>query len=124
MVPRDQLVVVDRSTVLGNPFTHLNLATTKAKFKSATVFDAINDYQQWLITTVKDDFAGILIRRELRFIYDKAVVLSLSNKPLYLGCWCMDETMPSTKDHACHSQVIRNVIYRKYHVNKPPHIKI
>lgn len=123
MVPRDQLVVVDRSTVLGNPFTHFDLVTTKAKFKSASVDDAINDYKQWLIATVKDDFAGMLIRRRLRFIYERAVVLSLSNKPLYLGCWCMDETMPSTKDHACHSQVIRNVIYRKHQANNP-HIKI
>ena len=99
-------VYVGRPSVLGNPYSHLNLKHT---IKVATVEDAVANYAKWLDERIKDSYD---VRDALDHIID---VAEINNNKVYLACWCKDETKPYASDHQCHADVIRDVIL--YHVN-------
>lgn len=99
------LFKVDRSTVLGNPASHLPHA--KARVLTDTVDDAVIYFGSNIGKLSKSD---PLIAAYLEHIYQAAV----SNPTIYLGCWCMDELDPKPYDHGCHTTVIRNICYKRH----------
>ena len=75
-------ILVDRTTIYGNPFSHKD--GTRAKFKVATREEAILRYEQWLLS---QPALVALVRREL--------------PGRVLGCWCVPL--------ACHAEVLARV---------------
>jgi hypothetical protein len=99
------LFKVDRSTVLGNPASHLD--KSKADIKVATVDAAVDYFDQDFKRLYNEDFKA---REYLNQIYETAI----NTDTIYLGCWCMDELDPKQHDHNCHCTVIRRVLLRRY----------
>lgn len=93
-------IYVGRPTVLGNPFSHLNLKHT---IKCETVEEAVQKYKYWLIDRIKDSPAvcGAL---------NHIINVGKEHGTVHLACWCKDETKPLPSDHICHADVIRNTI--------------
>ena len=89
---------------LQNKFSHLDLAHT---VKVATVEEAVACYRDWLHAMLAEK--NIEVRRELNAIYNSAL-----KHTVYLKCWCMDEIKPWRNDHACHAEVIREVVLRRH----------
>lgn len=89
---------------LCNKFSHLDLGHT---VKVATVEEAVACYRDWLHDKLAE--RDIEVRRELNAIYNSAL-----KRTVYLKCWCMDEIKPWRNDHACHAEVIREVVLRRH----------
>jgi len=75
-------VLIDRTTIWGNPFSHKD--GTKAKFKVATREEAIARYAEWLQTQ------PALMAMAKRILRSKV-----------LGCWCDPQ--------ACHGHVLSRI---------------
>lgn len=89
---------------LRNKFSHLKLAHT---VKVETIEEAVACYRDWLYDKLAE--RDIEVRRELNSIYNSAL-----KRTVYLKCWCMDEISPWRNDHACHAEVIREVVLRRH----------
>lgn len=85
-------VYVGRPSVLGNPYSHLEVSV--AKFKCATREEAIEMYKGWLRCEYKN---GGNVKAEL----DRLVGL-YKRQDLVLVCWC--------KPLNCHAEFIRSAI--------------
>ena len=72
-------VLIDRTTIWGNPFSHKD--GTKAKFKAATREEAIELYEKYLLSNAH------LMAMAKRVLRGKI-----------LGCWCDPQ--------ACHGHVL------------------
>lgn len=83
-------VLIDRTTKWGNPFTHLQIEDTKAKFQVETREKAIESYRKWI--TEGD---GQYLLEHLH---------ELKNKTL--GCWC--------KPNTCHGDILAELTEKKY----------
>lgn len=103
------LFQVDRSTVLGNPASHLE--KSNAKVKTKTVDEAVSYFDGWLFLNYRESD----INASLNYIYQQALLYPT----IYLGCWCMDELDPKPYDHNCHCTVIRRVLLRRYRREYP-----
>lgn len=82
---------IGRGSVAGNPFTHLDLATTKASVQVATREDSIKQFELWLRgkrhKTLEPERRAKLL----------AWIATLSRDAV-LGCYCAPQ--------ACHGDVI------------------
>lgn len=62
-------ILVDRSTVFGNPFSHLASECTSAIYRATSRFDSIRKHAQWirepeqsaLLTRVKTELSGKIL---------------------------------------------------------------
>lgn len=98
----DGVEYIGRPSILGNPYTHLE-TDTLAKFKVATVEEAINCYRTHFYIQLHSD---INFRNEVA----RLVRTYQIRGNLYLSCWCKDELKPTKKDHGCHCDVVREFI--------------
>ena len=97
--PWDETVVyVGRPTPLGNPFTHLAVAHTKAEHHVATREEAISSYRVWLRTALRVPFS------EGRVAFQTLVDLRFRHGHLTLVCWCAP--LP------CHAHVLAEEVMR------------
>lgn len=94
-------IYVGRPHVLGNPFSHLTYA--KGTELVPTVDDAVSKYREWLLDRIN---TSITVCDALNHIIN----IGNEHGTVHLACWCKDELNPSPKDHACHADVIREVI--------------
>ena len=114
---QQQVVIVDRKySVLGNPYTHLPIARTNAKYKVNTVEEAVEEYDSWLLRTIKEEFKEHYrpVGNALTDLYNKALTLHINGRLLYLACHCKDELDPLPKDHVCHCDVLKRQILLRY----------
>jgi hypothetical protein len=81
-------VYIGRPSVLGNPFTHLEIST--AVWRVASRDEAIDSYEKWLRDRVTE--GDKYIREALDAIPDGATLV----------CWCAPLR--------CHADVVRNVL--------------
>lgn len=86
-------IKIDRSSVLGNPYTHLK-GKTKAKFLVSTREEAIAKYRQWLYNKLKNGDAEILA--ELEKIKPDSIIL----------CWCVK----NDGSVRCHGEIIKSLL--------------
>jgi hypothetical protein len=83
--PRDRAHYIGRGSRLGNPFTHLPLAQTKALVQCDTVESAVGCYEAWLRgSTAWDDVIPHGVRTRAL-----AALAELHENEL-LGCYCQD----------------------------------
>lgn len=94
-------VYVGRPTILGNPFSHLTYA--KGTEHVPTVDIAVSKYKEWLMEHINTsaDVCNAL---------NNIINVGERTGTVHLACWCKDELHPLPKDHACHAEVIREVI--------------
>ena len=100
-------VYVGRPTALGNPFS--NLQRSNAKFVP-TLEEVINKYSEWLSTSIENS-------EEVCNALNHLLTIGQQYGKLELACWCKDENKPYPSDHACHADVIRDVIYKHIQEN-------
>ena len=108
--------------ILSNPFTHLPLNKTTAKYSVPSVEKAVSSYKTYLevccnavqnnVETVDDNSKKVVAA--LHDLYLLFSINVLQNLPFYISCWCKDELNPKPSDHACHCDIIRNIFYVKY----------
>ena len=89
--------LIDRSTPLGNPFSHL--PDTRAQFKVSSRAEAITKYKQWLPEQVKAGNKPLI--SNLYNIY-KTIK---SGNTAHLMCWC--------RPKPCHGEVIREFLLKE-----------
>lgn len=77
-------VYIGRPGPWGNPFTHLQVHATQAKFQVASRDEAVAKYEAWII--------------EQHDLVDKA---RLELKGKVLGCWCAPKS--------CHGDVLARI---------------
>ena len=94
-------VYVARPSVLGNPFSHLTYA--KGTEHVPTVEVAVSKYKEWLMEHINTSAAVCDALNQIINVGERTGTV-------HLACWCKDELKPSPKDHACHAEVIREVI--------------
>lgn len=93
-------IYVGRPTVLGNPFSHLNLKHT---IKCETVEESVQRYKVWLVDRINTSAAVCDALNQI-------INVGREHGTVHLACWCRDETKPYPSDHVCHADVIRNAI--------------
>lgn len=76
---------IGRPTIYGNPFSHKD--GTKAAYKVATVEEAVQKYEEWLM---ERPHLIAIVKRELR--------------GKVLGCWCKVKG-----DEPCHGDVLLKI---------------
>lgn len=81
-------VYIGRGSIFGNPYTHLNLAKTKAEFQVSTREEAIEKYKKYFYEKIESD------------IFFKNEILKLKGK--ILGCYCCPKS--------CHGDVIADFL--------------
>ncbi len=86
---------IGRPSILSNPYTHLDLHKTKAKYKVNSRDEAIDKYREYLIYEIQN--GNVAIINEL---YRLAEIVK--NKTLILSCWCFPKR--------CHGEVIKEMI--------------
>lgn len=94
-------VYIGRGSILGNPFTHKDLGSTKAEVKVETRDEAIEKYREYMIHMIKTD---------LKF---REAIVDLIHKlargeDVKLVCFC--------KPKSCHGDVIKEIV-EKYAKN-------
>ena len=92
------VVYVGQPSVLGNPFTHLAVANTKAEHHVATREEAISSYRVWLEAALRVPFS------EGRVAFQTLVDLYWRHGSLTLVCWCAP--LP------CHADVLAEEVMR------------
>lgn len=97
-------VYIGRPNSLGNPYTHLSLSNTKAKYHVATSKEAVAKYQTWLNKRLIDDNKVIIAFNHLLNIYEEY-------KKLVLICWC--------KPNICHGDIVKKFILKITDKTKP-----
>ena len=86
---------IGRPSILSNPYTHLDLHKTKAKYRVNSRDEAIDQYREYLIYEIQN--GNVAIINEL---YRLAEIVK--NKTLILSCWCFPKR--------CHGEVIKEMI--------------
>lgn len=84
-------VLIDRTTKWGNPFTHLPLENTLAKFQVKTREEAIAAHKKWIT-----EGEGQYLLNDLHELKDKV-----------LGCWCKP-------DKSCHGDTLAELTEKKF----------
>lgn len=84
-------VFIGRGSPFGNPYTHLAIAKTLAKYQVATREESIDQYRAWFLLKLRDqDF--------------RTQVKALNGKRL--GCFCKR----TDKEVPCHGDVIKEYL--------------
>lgn len=93
-LPPGSYTYIGRGSIYGNPFTHLDLATTKATVQVSSREESVQAYEDWLRGTAWQDFEqdrrGMILRS----------LPKLRGKRL--GCYC--------KPLACHGDVLVKLV--------------
>lgn len=86
---------IGRGGVLGNPYTHLPLEKTQAKFQVATREESIECYRVWADKQwVEDEY--------FRLVLTGLAIQHLKGETVVLACVC--------KPDACHGDVLKELI--------------
>lgn len=93
--PSDQDIYIGRGSGLGNPYTSLPLAKTKAMYQCKTKEEAVEKYRIWLDKAVRSKDSDV--QKKLLEIYNKAKKGNVN-----LVCYCAP--------NACHGDVIKEKI--------------
>lgn len=93
--PTQNDVYIGRGSVLGNPFTHLDLNGTKAQVKCETREEAIDSYEKYLRSKISEKDQAVC--DELNRIY-----LQSKKGEVNLVCFCTPKT--------CHGDIIKKVV--------------
>jgi hypothetical protein len=88
---------IDRSTALGNPYTHLHTHTL-AKYQCSTREKAIENYTTYFY---KEIISGN--NKKAKDELDK-IIETAANSPVVLRCWC--------KPKSCHGDIIKTYVER------------
>ena len=86
---------IGRPSILSNPYTHLDLHKTKAKYKVNSRDEAIDKYREYLIYEIQNNNTEII--NELY-----RLVEIVKNRTLILSCYCFPLR--------CHGEVIKEMI--------------
>ena len=100
--PKDRVRYIGRGSSLGNPFTHIPIALTKANVQCDTIESAVGCFESWLRgdTTWDDVIPTTLRARAL-------TTLALLFEDELLACYCQDLTK-------CHGQVIVKLWHERH----------
>lgn len=79
-------IYIGRPSKWGNPFTHLQLKETEAKYQVKTREEAIESYRKWIT-----EGEGQHLLKDLHELKDKV-----------LGCWC--------RPQSCHGDVLAELV--------------
>lgn len=105
-------------SLLSNPATHLPLSKTRASVRVDSVEEAVGYYTRWISLKLNEEqkspFNCRPFQYQMRRIYERAKELTGQGNTLYLACWCKDELLPSKNDHACHCDVVREILNNKF----------
>lgn len=98
ILPSDAYIqYIGRGSILGNPFTHLELEKTKAEFHVKTREEAINKYLEYFVEQFKTNAE-----------YQKLLVglarMILNNTTIYLECYCVPKL--------CHGTIIKQLLIK------------
>lgn len=93
--PESNDIYIGRGSILGNPFTHLNLEKTKAEFYCKSREDAISNYEDYILNKIKNN--DEIICNEINRLTDLA-----KKKDINLVCFC--------KPKSCHGDIIKKII--------------
>lgn len=85
---------IGRGTPLGNPYTHLDLKTSKSIYFVKDRDTAIKNYKQYFLDKLKDPE----FKRELKFLLDQIKL----HKEINLICWCSPAK--------CHGSIIKSFL--------------
>lgn len=98
----DNVFIVSRPNILGNPYTHLN-KKTKAQIKVESREVAVELYDKYFDAMIQEkNDSGELFRKEFDKIYEAYKTYDV----IYLGCWCND-------DECCHADIIRKKLLKR-----------
>lgn len=97
-------IYIGRGSVLGNPYTHLDLKLTKAKFRVQTRQEAIENYESYIRKQIEQGNKEII--DELNRIIE---LMKIKNK-VFLVCFC--------KPASCHGDIIKKVLKEKIKNNE------
>jgi hypothetical protein len=98
--PEKNDIYIGRGSILGNPFTHLDLNKTKAEFHCKTREESIESFEKYL--TDKINSKDPKICSELNRIYLMAL-----KQDINLVCFC--------KPKSCHGDIIKKIIETRIH---------
>jgi hypothetical protein len=93
--PSPNDIYIGRGSALGNPYTSMNLANTKAEFQCESREESIALYKAWLTKKLADK--DPVVRKAMNEIYSKALT-----QPVNLVCFC--------KPLSCHGDVILELV--------------
>jgi len=91
-------IYIGRGSVLGNPFTHLELDGTLAQYKCKSRDEALSNYETYLKQKISEK--DLKICEELNKIFLLAI-----NGDVNLICFC--------KPKSCHGDIIKKIIEEK-----------
>ena len=86
--PLKDFIYIGRPSIFGNPFTHMPLATTHAKYQCKTREEAVDKYLDWFIDKMATDAS---FSREIEQLKGKK-----------LGCFC--------SPNPCHGDIIAHYL--------------
>jgi len=100
-------IYIGRGSVLGNPYSHLELKDTKAQIKCKTREEAVDCYRERLMQTLYDftSESETFVSKEFRKNYVKELqkIKNLSEKQdVNLVCFCAPKS--------CHGDIIKEII--------------
>lgn len=96
-------IYIGRGSIFGNPYTHLPLHNTSAKYKVNSIKDAVMNYKIYFDDRIENDSRFLL------------AVSKLHGKTL--GCYCVKHPISGYTDPdniICHGQIIVNFLEMLY----------
>lgn len=95
-------IYIGRGSVLGNPFTHLELEDTLAQYKCSNREEAISSYEKYIKNKIEK--RDLKICDELNRIY-----IAAKKGDVNLVCYC--------KPKSCHGDIIKRIIEEKLNLD-------
>lgn len=89
-------ILIDRSSILGNPFSHI---PNKGKFPVDTREDAIRAYEDWIKEKLENKIDPYYTE------FNRLISIFRDTGELHLICWC--------KPLPCHGDVLKKLINEK-----------
>lgn len=93
---------IGRGSPLGNPFTHMDLDSTKAQYKCETRDEAISRHRDYLIEKLESKDKAICMEID-------RIVEAAKNGNVNLVCFC--------KPKSCHGDTIKEIIEHKINLD-------
>jgi len=101
--PEKNDIYIGRGSVLGNPFTHLEIDKTKAEFHCSSREESIFSYEKYIISKIENKDQEIC--KELNRIFYLAL-----KQDINLVCFC--------KPKSCQGDIIKRILDEKLnHLN-------
>lgn len=95
----DNVFLVHRPSVFGNPYTHIKDKTTKALYRVKTRERAIELYDKYFDEMVKTD-------ETFREEFDRMYKVFCESDVIYIGCYCANSS-------TCHGDIIANKLRQR-----------